>query len=207
MRSRCCLPQVAAVVLAAGRSERMQDRNKLLARLDGKPLVCHVVDALLDTAVRPIVVVTGHQAEEVRAALAERPVVFVHNPDFAAGLSTSLRVGLGPLDSRIDGALICLGDMPRVRAEHIEALLGAFEPEDGREVVLPTFGGRRGNPVLWAARFFPAIRELSGDLGARELLTRYADSTCTVPMPDDGITVDVDTPEALRALTKPRAEP
>ncbi len=200
-------PQVAAVVLAAGRSQRMQDRNKLLELLEGKPLVCHVVDELLQTAVRPIVVVTGHQAEQVRAALADRPVVFVHNPDFAAGLSSSLRMGLGQLDSSIDGALICLGDMPRVRAKHIEALIGAFEPEDGREVVLPTFGGRRGNPVLWAARFFPAMRELSGDVGAKELLNRYAESICPVPMADDGITLDVDTPAALRALTQRLAEP
>lgn len=200
-------PQVAAVVLAAGRSQRMQDRNKLLELLEGKPLVCHVVDELLQTAVRPIVVVTGHQAEQVRAALADRQVVFVHNPDFAAGLSSSLRMGLGQLDSSIDGALICLGDMPRVRAKHIEALLGAFEPEDGREVVLPTFGGRRGNPVLWAARFFPAMRELSGDVGARDLLNRYSASICPVPMADDGITLDVDTPAALRALTQRRAEP
>ena len=64
-----------------------------------------------------------------------------------------------------------------------------------------------GNPVLWAARFFPAMRELSGDVGARELLNRYAESICSVPMADDGITLDVDTPAALRALTKPRAEP
>jgi len=197
-------PQVAAVVLAAGRSQRMQDSNKLLQVLDGKPLVCHIVDALLQTAARPIVVVTGHQAESVRDALAGRQVVFADNPDFAQGLSSSLRVGLAQLDSSSDGALICLGDMPRVKVEHLEALIGAFEPADGREVVVPTFRGRRGNPVLWAARFFPAMRELSGDLGARELLTRHAEAICAVPMPDEGTTLDVDTPEALRLLTEQR---
>lgn len=197
-------PQVAAVVLAAGRSSRMLDRNKLLELIDGKPLICHVVDALRETAVSPIIVVVGHQAEQVRAALADRPVVFAENPHFADGLSTSLRVGLAQLDSSTDGALICLGDMPRVRAEHLEALIGAFEPADGREVVVPTFAGQRGNPVLWAARYFPAMRELHGDQGARDLLSRYASVVCTVPMPDDGTVLDVDTPDALRALNEPR---
>lgn len=193
-------PQVAAVVLAAGLSQRMPAQNKLLSMLDGKPLVCHVVDALLATAARPIVVVTGHQSSEVRAALFGREVQFVHNPDFAEGLSSSLRVGLSHIDSSSDGVLICLGDMPRVRTQHLEALMGAFEPEDGREVVVPTFAGRRGNPVLWSARHFASMRELRGDQGARELLRRLAAVTCMVPMPDDGVLLDVDTPEALQQI-------
>lgn len=193
-------PSVAAVVLAAGRSQRMGASNKLLERLDGKPLVCHTIDELLQTGVRPIVVVTGHQSENVRAALSGRQVVFVDNPQFADGLSSSLRVGLAQLDSSIDGALICLGDMPKVRREHIESLLGAFEPSDGREIIVPTFAGRRGNPVLWAARYFPMMKELSGDLGARELQKRFVDRVCLVPMPDDAVTIDVDTKEALDSL-------
>ena len=148
----------------------------------------------------PIVVVTGHQSENVRAALSGRQVVFVDNPQFADGLSSSLRVGLAQLDSSIDGALICLGDMPKVRREHIESLLGAFEPSDGREIIVPTFAGRRGNPVLWAARYFPMMKELSGDLGARELQKRFVDRVCLVPMPDDAVTIDVDTKEALDSL-------
>lgn len=195
-------PQVAAVVLAAGRSQRMGKDNKLLALLDGKPLVCHVVDALAKTAVSPIVVVTGHQSDAVRAALSGSHVRFAHNPDFADGLSTSLRVGLHQLDSTIDGALICLADMPRVRRDHLEALVGAFEPEDGREVVVPTFAGRRGNPVLWSARHFAAMRELRGDQGARELLRRLAAVTCMVPMPDDGVLLDVDTEESLAHIRR-----
>lgn len=200
-------PQVAAVVLAAGRSQRMQDQNKLLSLLDGKPLVCHVVDALLATAVRPIWVVTGHQLDAVRAALGGRDVLFADNPDYADGLSTSLRVGLSQLDSSIDGALVCLGDMPRVRSQHLEALLGAFEPEDGREVVVPTFGGRRGNPVLWSARHFASMRELRGDQGARELLRRLGSVTCMVPMPDDGVLLDVDTREALQNIQSAATSP
>lgn len=202
-------PSVAALVLAAGLSSRMGTAdgvavNKLLVELDGKPLVAHTVDALLATAARPIVVVTGHDADPVRLALAGRDVEFVHNPDFAAGLSTSLRAGLAHLGSRparsIDGALVCLGDMPRVRPAHLEALLGAFDPDDGRAIVVPTFAGQRGNPILWARRFFPEMAQGSGDVGARALLGRHADLVCAVPMDDEGVSIDVDTPEALKAL-------
>lgn len=193
-------PQVAAVVLAAGQSQRMGPANKLLELLDGQPLVTRVVDTLLATAARPIVVVTGHEADRVRAALSGRDVQFCHNPDYADGMSTSLCAGIAVLGSEIDGALICLGDMPRVRPAHIEALLGAFDPADGRAVVVPMHKGRRGNPVLWAARLFPELRTLTGDVGARALLQRHAQVLCTVPMDDDGVLIDVDTAEALRAL-------
>ncbi|HMU39263.1 MAG TPA: molybdopterin-binding/glycosyltransferase family 2 protein [Pseudomonadota bacterium] len=190
-------PSVAAVVLAAGLSARMAGQNKLLALLDGKPLVAHIVDELLKTNVRPIVVVTGHQAEQVAAAMSGRSVVLVHNPDFANGLSTSLQKGVTKLGSSIEGALFCLGDMPFVRAEHVESLVAAFEPSDGREVIVPTFDGKRGNPVLFSARFFPAIRELQGDKGAKDLIVAAQSAVCMVPLRDDGVLRDIDTQESL----------
>ena len=209
-------PQIGAVVLAAGLSRRMGSINKLLQPVDGAALVLHAVDALLACPVSPIVVVTGHDADAVRALLhsrmADGRVRTVHNPDFADGLSTSLRVGITALSGtaadsanpagnpsirRCDGALICLGDMPRVRSEHIEALLSAFDPSDGRELVVPTYRGQRGNPVLWSSRFFPELLQLRGDTGARSLLATHGDVLCLVPMDDDAVTVDVDTQEAL----------
>jgi molybdenum cofactor cytidylyltransferase len=193
-------PRVAAVVLAAGLSQRMGAANKLLALVDGQPLVTRVVDTLLQTAARPIIVVTGHEEDRVRAALRGRDVRFCHNLDYAAGMSTSLRTGVLALGGEVDGALICLGDMPRICPAHIEALLGAFDPADGRAVIVPTYQGQRGNPVLWAAQFFPEMQSLTGDVGARALLARHAAVLCSVPMADDGVIVDVDTSEALRAL-------
>jgi len=194
-------PRVGAVVLAAGQSQRMGEANKLLALVDGQPLVARVVDTLLLTSARPILVVTGHEAEQVRAALRGREVRFCHNPDYASGMSTSLRAGVAALGGEVDGALICLGDMPRVQPAHIEALLGAFDAADGREIVVPTYHGQRGNPVLWAARLFPALQSLTGDVGARALLQKYAGVVCTVPMEDAGVTIDVDTPDDLRAVS------
>jgi molybdenum cofactor cytidylyltransferase len=192
-------PRIAAIVLAAGLSRRM-GRNKLLLPIEGKPLVVHVVDALLQSMVSDIVVVTGHQADEVRAALSSRHVRFVANPDYAEGLGTSVAHGIAALPPDIDGTLVALGDMPRLAASEIDRLIAAFNPVEGRAICVPTHDGRRGNPVLWARDFFPEMQALGGDTGAKKLIDRHADVLCEVAMASDSVLLDVDTPEALAAL-------
>jgi len=188
--------RVVAVVLAGGMSSRMRGANKLLARIDGDPVVAHAVDAALASRAANVVVVTGHQAARVRRALAGRDVRFAHNRDYARGLSSSVRRGLRALDPEIDGALICLGDMPWVRAADLDALIAAFA-RAARPICVPVRGRRRGNPVLWPARHFPELRALQGDAGARGLLRRYAREVVRVPMRGAGVTRDVDTPADL----------
>ncbi len=194
-------PRVAALVLAAGRSRRMGTRNKLLAVVDGVPMVARVVDAALASVDAGVYVVTGHEHEQVAGVLAGRKVRLVHNPDYAEGLSTSLRAGLAALGEDVDAVLVCLGDMPRVSPAHMHKLIAAFDPNQGRAICVPMWQGRRGHPVLWARQFFAEMRAIKGDVGARHLLGEYADLTCEVPVADDGVLVDVDSPEALRALT------
>ncbi len=193
-------PTIAAVVLAAGRSSRMGE-NKLLVPFGGAPIVARVVDEVLASRVRQVVVVVGHQAAEVRAALAGRRVTFADNPDYAAGLSTSLRRGLAAVGDDVDGAVICLGDMPLVKRGDIDALVAAFDPASDQTIYVPTFERKRGNPILWARRHFAEMSALAGDVGAKALLDQHADAVTLVPVADPGVTVDVDTPEALRALT------
>lgn len=190
-------PKIAALVLAAGRSSRMGARNKLLELIDGKPMVRRVVEAIRASDVGAVVVVTGHQGDQVRAALAGLDTAFVDNADFADGLSTSLRAGVGALPADIDGMLVCLGDMPETRAGDIGRLIAAFNPLEGRSICVPTHGGKRGNPVLWAARFLPEMRNLQGDVGARHLIGAHADEVCEVPVDEPGVLLDLDTPEAL----------
>ncbi len=194
------LPRVAAIVLAAGQSSRMGARNKLLADIGGKAMVARAVDAVLASAARPAIVVLGHQAEAVRAALAGRGVTFVHNLDFAQGLSTSLRAGLDALPDGCDGAVICLGDMPRIEARHIDKLIAAFNPAEGRAICVPTKDGKRGNPVLWAARFFAEMKNVHGDAGAKHLIGDYDDVVREVAVEDNAVLLDIDTPQALAAL-------
>jgi molybdenum cofactor cytidylyltransferase len=191
--------QIAAVVLAAGRSTRMGGPNKLLAEIGGKPLVRIAVEEALASRARPVIVVTGHQREQVERALAGLDVQRVHNPDYANGLGTSLRTGVAAVPAGADGVIVCLGDMPQVSGALIDRLIAAYDPEKGALVVAPTRDGQRGNPVLWARRFFPDLMAIAGDVGARNLLASYGEAVVEVPVIEPGAFTDVDTPEALRA--------
>jgi molybdenum cofactor cytidylyltransferase len=192
--------RVGAIVLAAGRSTRMGGPNKLLAEIGGKPLVRFVAEQALASRATPVIVVTGHERAKVEAALAGLRVRFVHNPDYAAGLSTSLKAGLAALPGEVDGAIVCLGDMPQVTASLIDRLADAFDPARGALVVVPTIEGKRGNPVVWSRRFFPDLMALEGDVGARHLISTYADAVAEVPLEDSAALTDVDTPDALMAV-------
>jgi len=196
--------RIAALVMAAGRSSRMGPANKLLADVDGQPMVRRAVEAALASAARPVFVILGHDAHRVRAALRGCSVHFIDNPDYAAGMSTSLRQGLAALPEDIDGALILLGDMPRVDQPAIDRLIAAFNPVEGRSICVPVWNGKRGNPVLWARRYFSEMAGISGDVGARHLIGEHGDQVAEISMPDDGTLVDIDTPEALNALRRGR---
>ncbi|MDP7666942.1 MAG: molybdopterin-binding/glycosyltransferase family 2 protein [Rhodospirillales bacterium] len=200
-RRRRSKTRVAAIVLAAGRSSRMEGVNKMLAAIDGKPMVTRVADAALASKARPVIVVVGHEADQVGAALAGRDLTIVRNPDFESGLSASLRRGLSALPDGIDGAVVCLGDMPRIGAETIDRLIAAFDPEGRSAICVPAFKGKQGNPVLWARRFFPEIMEIAGDVGARHLIGAYADQVRHVEMLTDDVLFDVDTPGGLDAAS------
>lgn len=194
--------RIAVIVLAAGRSTRMGVANKLLSVIDGTPMVRRVVEAALASKARPVLVVTGHQAGEVRAALAGLDVAFVDNPDYAAGLSTSLKAGVAAVPATAEGALVLLGDMPRITAGHIDRLIEAFTAEQGRCICVPVHQGRRGNPVLWPSAFFGEMLQLQGDAGAKTLLATHADRVREVDLGTDAIFVDVDTPDALAQVRK-----
>jgi molybdenum cofactor cytidylyltransferase len=190
--------RIAAIVLAAGRSTRMGS-NKLVAEIKGEPLIRVAVEQALASRADPVIVVTGHERERVEKALADLKVRFVHNPDFADGLSTSLKAGLAAVPLEADGAIICLGDMPQVRAAMIDRLIAAFDPARGALIVVPTIEGKRGNPVVWSRRFFPELAALEGDVGARHVIGTYGEAVVEVPA-DRTALVDIDTPEALSAL-------
>ena len=192
--------RIAGLVLAAGRSTRMGGPNKLLEEINGKPLVRIVAEQALASRASPVIVVTGHQRERVERVLAGLPVTVVHNPDFADGLSTSLRAGIKAVPPDADGAIVTLGDMPQVSAKLIDRLIAAFDPERGALVVIPTIDGKRGNPVLWARRFFSDLLAVEGDIGARHLIAGYAEAVAEVAIEDAAALTDIDTPEALIAV-------
>ena len=187
-------PKIAAVILAAGQSRRMGGDNKLLRPVDGVPLIRHTVETVLASAARPVVVVTGHEAAIVRGLLDGMPILFVHNPRYADGLSTSLRAGLDALPEDVDAALVSLGDMPAITAAHIEALIAGFDPEGGKAIGVPTHAAKRGNPTLWARSLFNDMRQVAGDVGARHLIGANESLVYEVEFGDTAVLTDLDTP-------------
>ncbi len=179
----------------------MAPYNKLLvADRDGKPMIARVVDAVLSSHARPVIVVTGHRAQDIRAALGGRPVQFVQAEDYADGLSASLKTGIAAVPETASGAVICLGDMPLVTGRIIDRLVHAHDSGAGRSIVVPTHNGEIGNPVLWDRRFFPEIAALSGDAGARSLLRRHPEQVAEIEVGTNAVLRDFDTVDSLATL-------
>jgi molybdenum cofactor cytidylyltransferase len=203
------LPRIGAIVLAAGHSSRMraagENINKLLQPLAGKPMIRYAVEAALKSAASDVIVVVGNEHERIRAALDGLPIIFSENADYSNGLSTSLICGLNVLPVDCDGAMMLLGDMPAVSAGLLDRLIAAFEPSEDRAIIVPVHDGTRGNPVLWARRFFDEMRTLTGDAGARALLAPYAGLVCEVEAGSDAPLTDIDTGEALSAFRERNA--
>ncbi len=187
----------AAVVLAAGAGSRFGG-GKLLAGLDGKPILQHVLDAIAGAGITDVVVVLGDDAAEVERAIAWREERRVINPDPAAGLAGSLRIGIATVYPYATAALIVLGDQPRLAAETIQALLGAAPPA-GRTVVVPAYREDRGRtPVLVSRSSFDLVEEAEGDRGLGPVLAAHPDLVHEVSM--HGQNPDVDTREDLLAI-------
>ena len=187
---------IGAIILAAGRSTRMGS-NKLLEDLNGKPLVRHVAEAALASKVHPVIVVTGHQHEGVSAALEGLNLTFIHNADFADGLSTSLKTGVAALTTEVTAVIVLLGDMPLIPSAAINQLITAFEASPQKIAAVPVYEGEWGNPVLLSRTLFEEVSTLQGDAGARRLLNGRADDVLEVPIASDAVLIDLDTPEAL----------
>ncbi|HAT35159.1 MAG TPA: 4-diphosphocytidyl-2C-methyl-D-erythritol kinase, partial [Rhodospirillaceae bacterium] len=190
-------PRIAGLILAAGQSRRMGSVNKLLAEVDSEPMVRRAAAIVTASQAAPVITVTGHESEKVAEALKDFDLTLVHNPAYADGISGSLQRGLAAMPTDIDGVVVCLGDMPRVSEHVIDKLVAAFSPTEQREICVPTWQGKRGNPVLLGRRFFSEINDISGDVGARGLLGAYPELICEVEMENDSILLDIDTPEAL----------
>jgi molybdenum cofactor cytidylyltransferase len=186
-------PRIAALVLAAGRSSRMPT-NKLLADFGGTAMIQRTVENVSASRAAPVIVVVGHSADTIRAALTGLPVTITENVSFADGLSSSLKCGVNALPP-CDGFLVALGDMPLVTPEMIDTMIAAFDPAAGRSIIVPVFEGRRGNPVLWSAAFRDEFQTLSGDKGAKQLMALHGNLVYEVEVGSDAVLTDFDTPE------------
>ncbi|MFB6270826.1 MAG: NTP transferase domain-containing protein [Halobacterium sp.] len=186
---------VAGVLLAAGTSSRYGDANKLLADVDGTPMVRRSAATLLDAGLSPVVVVVGYEADRVRDALEGLDVAFAENPDYESGQASSVRAGVRAVErasADVDAAVFALGDMPFVSPESVRALVAAYEAGEG-SALAAGFDGERGNPVLFDAAHFPALAGREGDVGGKHVLLS-ADDAAVVETDDAGVRRDVDRP-------------
>lgn len=204
-------PRIGAVILAAGRSSRFlasggSEATKLVADLDGQPIVRRVAEAALASRARPVVAVVGHARGSVEAAFAGLGLELAFNPEFMSGLASSLRVGLAAMPPGVSGALVLLGDMPGVGAPLIDALIEAYLERRQALAAVPAHEGRRGNPVLLGRGLFEAAMRLEGDEGARRLVAALAPRECVeVAAPDFGAILDIDTSADLAAARRSRS--
>lgn len=187
--------RVGAVVLAAGAGRRF-GAAKQLAPWQGKPMFLHAVDAALGSRAGPVVVVLGAHAAECRAALGNRPVIVVENPDWAAGQSTSMQAGLAALPPTVSAAIFPLADQPLVPAAIIDAVIDRFQSTLA-PVVWPEFAGKRGNPALFHRRLFSEMAHVRGDVGAKPVLLAHRAQAATVAVDNRAVLVDIDTPDDL----------
>ena len=194
--------RVAGIVLAAGQATRFGSIKQLMPWRDST-LVARAAQVALDSGLDCVIVVTGQDADRVGAAVASLPVQVVFNPAFAAGQSSSMRCGLAALPPGIDAALFLLADQPGVTAEVVAALIQEHR-KTLAPIALPTYEGRRGNPVLFDASLFQELTRIEGDVGGRVLIERHAGSLHRVPVAEPGILEDIDTSEDLLRLCPDR---
>lgn len=191
---------VSAVVLAAGMSSRMGDRFKPLLDVRGEPMIRRTVGNVL--AVHPVetIVVTGHRAEEVEAALAGLAVRLVRNENHRQGQPTSVAAGVRALASFCQAVMVVLGDQPLVAPADLQALIDTYVGLEQGSILVPHHAGKRGNPILFAARHIPAV--VTGDInvGCRHLIESHAEDVARVEFASDVYTLDCDTPDDYARL-------
>jgi 4-nitrophenyl phosphatase len=184
---------VAALILAAGASERY-GYPKTLLDWHGQPLIAHIARAVLASPARPVIVVLGAHADEIRQALQGLPVQIVVNRNWRDGMSESIRVGLAALPAGACAALFVMGDQPGVTPDLLASLIAQFR-ETGAPIVEPRFCDQPGTPALFAQEMFPELMQLTGDRGGRPLIHKYADRVAVVQVSDPATLKDIDTPE------------
>lgn len=187
---------VGGIILGAGTSSRFGSANKLLATIDGAPMIRRVAAVAVESTLDELVAVLGHEASAVADTLSGLPVSTTYNADYAAGQSGSVRCGVEfARDSGWDAAVVLLGDMPFLSAATVDRLIAAYRSGAG-SIVAPEYGGQRGNPVLFAREHFDQLAGVSGDRGGRELLRNRPDLVL-IDTDDSGVVRDVDSGDDL----------
>ena len=190
----------SAILLAAGESRRMGSINKLELVIDGTPLLRRSAEVILQAGMGEVVVVVGFEEQTSRRLLDGLAVNTVSNPDYRNGQMTSVHRGMSALREPCDGIFICLSDLPLLEAADLQRMMRAFESCDD-SILVPTYRGRRGNPIILDYRHRRSILDGDRNLGCRRLIEKNPHLVKTLEMDDDHVVFDLDTPEAYQRLT------
>jgi molybdenum cofactor cytidylyltransferase len=193
---------ISAVILSAGESSRM-GRPKALLPIDGQTFIDKIVRVLKQTSVAKVMVVLGHDAEEMRRRTEHLPVEILINPDYKLGQLSSLQVAVRLLqkDADCDGMLVHLVDHPYIDAKLVESMIERFQA-GGKLIIVPRYGGKRGHPVIFSRKLFSELLAAPMDQGAKAVVNAHRDDTLEIDTEEFGVTVDIDTPELYQRHVK-----
>ena len=187
--SNCAM--VSAILLAAGESKRM-GRPKLLLPFGKGTVLGQTIDNLLSSKVDEVIVVLGYRAQEMIKAIANRPVKVVVNPIYHQGMSTSIITGLNLVDDKAQRLMIALADQPLINNKTFNRLIEESLGAD-KCIIIPIYGGKRGNPIIFSAKYKEELLSLKGDVGGRQIIRQHPDDILEVAADSESINIDIDT--------------
>jgi molybdenum cofactor cytidylyltransferase len=200
MMSEAKTSLVSAILLAAGKSERMGE-NKLLLPFGGRTVIQRTLDSLLASRAGEVIVVLGNKAQEVNASIGNRRALSVLNPNFAKGMSTSLVTGLGMVNQQARFIIVALGDQPLITTKVYNQLIETALNSD-KGIILPVCKGERGNPIIISTKYRAELLAQTGDIGGRELLKAHPEDVVEVPVECEGVVININTKEEYEKRLK-----
>ena len=159
---------ISSILLAAGLSKRMEGENKLTKKFQGIPLIKHSVKNILASSINELIIVLGYQKEIIEKLIDKHEKIrFIFNKDFESGMASSIKIGLNHLSNNTEAFFICLGDMPMVSSNIYDFLIKSRNQKD---IIVPTYKGQQGNPILFNKSMKEKIMSIDGDVGAKKIL-------------------------------------
>ena len=194
---------ISATILAAGGSSRMGDENKLLLPFNGDMVINQICHTVLNSGLKPVIVVTGFQHRAVEPALPESIDQIAYNPNWEQGMAGSIYTGMSLLPDTVDGNMIVLGDMPLLTIHTLNRLIEKFCAHEGKQIIYPVYSGQQANPVIFPRKYFSEILSSAGDRGCKKILKQYPDDAIGISIDSEEVILDCDTKDDyFRILAK-----
>lgn len=199
---------ISAILLAAGQSLRMNGENKLIKEIDGIPLINYSIKNILGSSISEVIVILGHEDKKIKNIIdRNKKINFIYNDDFKSGMASSIKIGISNISKKAEAFFVCMGDMPNVNQNIYNKLIKArynynkkLKPQHRKEIVIPTYEGKNGNPILFSKFMKKDIMTIKGDIGAKEIIKLNEKKVLHIPFGGNGVILDFDTQEDFNSL-------